>query len=348
MTTIIIIGAGLGGLAAALRLRNHGFEVLVLEKQSRVGGRSNLIEERGFRVDIGPTILVMKSMFEETYRAIGRDFDERIKLVRLDPHYRIYYNVRNYDRITDLANPMAALRMIQTSAYRNLYGQVSRFFHTDKLRKAFSFHSMFLGLSPFESPAMYSMITYADLTGGMYYPMGGIYSIIEDMIRIAAETGVQIRTEAAVEEILIENGRAVGVRLASGEQLRADIIVSNADLPYTYRSFQAHIDWESAAPVVRERLLKRLEKIVDPEIRRHIVWERDYRPADWQHDVNAVHGTAFGSLSHHFFQSAYFRPHNKAHDIEGLYFVGQGTYPGIGTPMVLISARLLAERLTQA
>lgn len=91
MTTIIIIGAGLGGLAAALRLRYHGFEVLVLEKQSRVGGRSNLIEERGFRVDIGPTILVMKSMFEETYRAIGRDFDERIKLVRLDPSYRIYY-----------------------------------------------------------------------------------------------------------------------------------------------------------------------------------------------------------------------------------------------------------------
>jgi phytoene desaturase len=303
---------------------------------------------------------------------------------------------------------------------------------------------MFLGLSPFESLAMYSMITYADLAGGMYYPMGGIYSIIEDMTRIAAETGVRIRTEAAVEEILIENGRAVGVRLASGEQLRADIIVSNADLPYTYRSLipsryrkaypdsridkmnyscsgyilflgldktypnmrhqalyfsgdyranldaifrdgilpeepsfhlnnptvtdpgaappghsllyvlapmpnlQAHIDWESAAPTVREKLLKRLEKIVDPEIRRHIVWERDYRPADWQHDMNAVHGTAFGSLSHGFFQSSYFRPHNKARDIDRLYFVGQGTYPGIGTPMVLVSARLLVERLTQA
>jgi phytoene desaturase len=491
MTSIILIGAGLGGLAAALRLRHHGFDVLVLEKQSRVGGRSNLIEERGFRADTGPTILVMKPMFEETYRAIGRDFEERVKLVRLDPNYRIYFHdgthldllssmpelsaeveriepggterlfrfigegakkyelgmdfvERNYDRITDLANPTAALRLIQTSAYRNLYGQVSRFFHTDELRKAFSFHSMFLGLSPFESLAMYSMITYADLVGGMYYPLGGIYSIIEDMARIAAETGVQIRTEAAVEEILIENGRAVGVRLASGEELRADIIVSNADLPYTYRSLipsrhrkvysdarlermkyscsgyilllgldktypnmrhqalyfsgdyrgnldaifrdgilpdepsfhlnnptitdpgaappghsllyvlapmpnlQAHIDWESAAPIVREKLLKRLEKIVDPEIRRHIVWERDYRPTDWLKDVNAVHGTAFGSLSHGFFQSSYFRPHNKARDIERLYFVGQGTYPGVGTPMVLISARLLAERLMQA
>lgn len=59
-----------------------------------------------------------------------------------------------------------------------------------------------------------------------------------------------------------------------------------------------------------------------------------------------VHGTAFGSLSHHFRQSAYFRPHNVSGDLPGLYFVGQGTYPGIGMPMVLISASLVAERLT--
>ena len=56
---------------------------------------------------------------------------------------------------------------------------------------------------------------------------------------------------------------------------------------------------------------------------------------------------AFGSLSHSFFQSAYFRPHNVARDIPGLYVVGQGTYPGIGMPMVMLSARLLAERLAQ-
>jgi phytoene desaturase len=96
---------------------------------------------------------------------------------------------------------------------------------------------------------------------------------------------------------------------------------------------------------VREKLLRQLERIVDPELREHIVWERDYRPTDWESDINAVYGTAFGSLAHGFLQSSYFRPHNKARDIENLYFVGQGTYPGIGMPMVMISARLLAERL---
>jgi phytoene desaturase len=112
-------------------------------------------------------------------------------------------------------------------------------------------------------------------------------------------------------------------------------------------NLEANIDWDSAAPKVREQLLVQLEKLIDPDLRRHIVWERQYTPVDFQNDINAVHGTAFGSLSQGFFQSAYFRPHNKARDIEGLYFVGQGTYPGIGMPMVLISARLVTERIVQ-
>ncbi len=488
MKSVIIIGAGMGGLAAALRLRHMGFDVTVIEKQKRPGGRSNVLQEQGFRVDIGPTILVMKDTFEETYRAIGQDINRRIKFAPLDPNYRIYYHdgtyidlynsmaklaaecervepgvttrlfrfigdsarkyelgmdfvARNYDRITDLANPSAALRLIQTGAYQNLFAQVGSYFKTDKLRKAFSFHSMFLGLSPFDALAMYSLITYADLVEGMQFPMGGIYSIVEDMVKLAGEMGVTLRTGTPVEEIIVEGGRARGVRLAGGEVVRADIVVSNADLVYTYKklvpaqyrriytdarldrmeyacsgyllylgvdktyphmrhqalyfsedyranldaifrtktlpedpsfhlnnptitdpslappghsalyllapmpNLQGNVNWDEAAPVVREKLLRQLERLVDPDIRKHIVWERQYRPTDWLHDINAPYGVAFGSLSHGFFQSSYFRPHNVARDIPGLYFVGQGTYPGIGMPMVMLSARLLAERL---
>ena len=80
---------------------------------------------------------------------------------------------------------------------------------------------------------------------------------------------------------------------------------------------QGNVDWDQAAPVVREKLLQGLERLVDPDIRRHIVWEREYRPADWERDINAPYGVAFGSLSHGFFQSSYFRPHNVARDIPG-------------------------------
>jgi len=486
----VIIGAGMGGLATALRLRRRGWEVIVLEKQPRPGGRSNLLQENGFRADTGPTILVMKAAFEEFYRDIQHDLHQRLRLVQLDPNYRIYYHdgsfidlysnmallaqevekvrpgsaqrlfrflgesakkyelgmefvERNYDHITDLANPRAALRLWQTQAHQNLYRQVSRFFEfDDKLTKAFSFHSMFLGLSPMDALAMYSLITYADLALGMWFPMGGIYSIIEDMLDLCQEMGVELRTNAAVEEICIDSGRVTGARLNNGEVVKSDIVVSNADLPYTYHhlvpsryrkrysdsklskmdyacsgfilflgvdrvyhnvrhqalyfsedyranleaifktkrlpddpsfhlniptvtdpslappghsliyvlapmpNLQADINWDEAAPHLREVLLNRLEQILDPELRRHIVWEHSYRPIDWLTDINATYGTAFGSLSHRFFQSSYFRPHNKADGIRGLYFVGQGTYPGIGMPMVMISSRLVTQRIS--
>jgi phytoene desaturase len=491
MKHVAIIGAGMGGLATALRLRHLGYRVTVLEKQGRPGGRSNVMEEQGFRVDTGPTILVMKSTFEEMYRSIGQDIDARLEFVQLDPNYRVYFHddthidlysnmarlaqevdkvepgsaerlfrfigegakkyelgmdfvTRNYDRITDLANPEAGLRLLQTKAHHNLYRQVSEFFnHNDKLSKAFSFHSMFLGLSPFDALAMYSLITYADLALGMWYPRGGVYRIVEDMLSLAEEMDVTIRTHSPVDEILVTESRVTGVRLESGEKVQADLVVSNADLPYTYRklipeqhrkdypdrrlermdyacsgyilylgldrtysqaqhqalyfsedyqanldaifktktlpaepsfhlniptvtdaslappghslvyilapmpNLEANIDWDQAAPVVRDKLLAQLERILDPEIREHIIWERDYRPTDWLKDINAVHGTAFGSLSQGFFQSSYFRPHNRARDIDGLYFVGQGTYPGIGMPMVMISSRLVTERIVE-
>jgi phytoene desaturase len=112
-------------------------------------------------------------------------------------------------------------------------------------------------------------------------------------------------------------------------------------------NLQGKNDWDAAIPAIREKLYRQLERIVDPDIRKHVVWERQYRPTDWETDINAPYGVAFGSLSQGFFQSSYFRPHNKARDIQGLYFVGQATYPGIGMPMVLLSARLLQDRLAK-
>lgn len=490
MTSAIVIGAGMGGLATALRLQKQGFQVQVFEKQARPGGRSYVIEEAGFRVDRGPTILVMKSAFEATYQALGYRLDERLEMTQLDPNYRIYFHdntfldlynnmrllaeevekieagstenlyrflgsaakkyalgmdfvSRNYDRITDLANPSAALKLLNTASYEKLYRQVSKFFQSDKLRKAFSFHSMFLGLSPYESLAMYTLITYADLVLGMWYPKGGIYSIIEDFLRIADEIGVEIHTNSPIAQIIVKDGKACGVRLESGKEVLADMVISNADLPYTYQCLVApeyrrqytdrklqrmkyscsgyllylgvnktypnarhqglyfaedyrrnldsifvhktlpddpsfhlnvptvtdsslapeghsviyllapmpnltgDVDWQTAAPIVRNQLLDKLETLIDPAIRDHIVWEKSYTPLDFQTDMNAMYGTAFGSLSQGLFQSAYFRPHNKAHDIQNLYFVGQGTYPGIGMPMVLISAGLVTERVMQ-
>ena len=80
MKNVIIIGAGMGGLATALRLRHRGYEVKVLEKNPRPGGRCNVLEESGFRIDTGPTILVMKDMFEEKREQINKGKKPKISM----------------------------------------------------------------------------------------------------------------------------------------------------------------------------------------------------------------------------------------------------------------------------
>jgi phytoene dehydrogenase-like protein len=95
---------------------------------------------------------------------------------------------------------------------------------------------MYLGLSPFEALATYSLLQYTELARGVWFPMGGLYRVIESFVEIAEANGVQFRYKAPVREIEIVDGRAQGVVLENGERVRADLVVANADLPYVYRA----------------------------------------------------------------------------------------------------------------
>ncbi len=122
MRHVVIIGSGMGGLATALRLRHQGFRVTVLEKQARPGGRSNVLSENGFRVDTGPTILVMKDAFEELYRSIGQDLNQRLSLVQLDPNYRIYYHDGTHlDLYSNMAQLAQEVEKVQPGSAERLF-----------------------------------------------------------------------------------------------------------------------------------------------------------------------------------------------------------------------------------
>jgi phytoene dehydrogenase-like protein len=113
---------------------------------------------------------------------------------------------------------------------------VGRFVRDERLRDALTFQSLYLGLSPYESMAIYSLLPYTEIAGGLYYPMGGVHRLSAALAQLAEELGAQVRYGARVSRIERSAGRATGVLLEDGTRVAADVVVSNADLPYTYAS----------------------------------------------------------------------------------------------------------------
>ena len=125
--------------------------------------------------------------------------------------------------------------LVALGGHRSVYGLVSSYIKDPRLRIALSFHPLFVGGNPFDTTAVYCMITHFERRWGVHFPMGGTGALARGLVGLIEGQGGSIRYHAEVEEILVENGAARGVRLASGEVIAADIVVSNADAAYTYR-----------------------------------------------------------------------------------------------------------------
>jgi len=142
---------------------------------------------------------------------------------------------RDFERAKDFFGLRNLRLLLKTKAVNNYYRSVSKYFTTEKLRQAFSLQTMYLGLSPFEAPAVYSLLPYTELAeDGLWFPEGGMYSLIEAMERLATELGVRFHMNSPVQSIVVTKGRAHGIRVNGGET-EADAVLANADLPYVYR-----------------------------------------------------------------------------------------------------------------
>ncbi|HEU5169857.1 MAG TPA: phytoene desaturase family protein [Gemmatimonadales bacterium] len=481
--TAVVIGAGLGGLAAAARLAHAGFSVTVLERHEVPGGRAGLWESEGFRFDTGPSLVLMVEYWRQLFEGLGRRLEDYVSLVQLDPSYRIHYPdgstlevtsrlnrlLENLERVEPGVTPrfleflarsgelyrkglafvdrnmhapraMFSLQhlsmLLGTGALGGLRAMVGRYVRDERLRGALTFQSLYLGLSPYDSLAVYSLLPYTEIAGGLYYPMGGMHRLVLALDRLARELGAEIRYGAAAARIERSTRRAAGVRLEDGSRVAADVVVANSDLPYTYETllgekypgidrmdfscsavlmylgvrrrypgllhhnlvvpsgmreacddiFRRHrmpddppfyvcapsrtdpevapagceavfvlvlapsqhpaspVDWSIEGPRVEARMLERLERFGLEELRRHLVTKRVVTPDDFTRQFGNVRGEAFG-LAHGFRQIGWLRPHNRHSRLDNLYFVGQSTHPGCGLPMVLISARCVAERI---
>ncbi len=137
-----------------------------------------------------------------------------------------------FSRFSDMLR--VAPDLVRLKAYRSVHALVARFVRDDRLRRALSFHPLFVGGDPFHASSLYALIAWLERRWGVHYAMGGVGRLVEGLAGLVRAQGGAVRLCADVDRILVEDGRAVGVRLASGEPMPADIVVSNADSAFTY------------------------------------------------------------------------------------------------------------------
>lgn len=479
---VVVIGSGLGGLAAAIRLQARGFRVIVVEKRDQPGGRAYVYREAGFTFDAGPTVVTAPFLLEELFALGGRRMTDHLTLMPVDPFYRVRFadgrifdysgdpermaaevrrfnpaDVDGYHRFIleaqrifkvgfeDLADvPFSRARdmlrivpaMIRLGSYRSVHALVARHVKDEALRQVLSFHPLLVGGNPFTTTSIYALIAFLERKWGVWFARGGTGAIVSALVDLLHALGGELELSTEVEQILVERGRATGVRLNGGRTLPADVVVSNGDVAFTYKrlidprarrkytdrridrmrfsmglvvayfgtrrlypelahhtillgpryralledifdhkkladdfSLYLHaptrtdptlappgheafyvlapvphldgaIDWSTEGERYRDKIYSHLEATLLPGLSDSMVISRMITPVTFRDELNAEKGSAF-SIQPLLRQSAYFRPHNRSEDVEGLYFVGAGTHPGAGIPGVLSSAKVV-------
>lgn len=278
----VVVGAGLGGLSAAIRLQAAGHRVTIVEGRPEIGGRAYQLRDGGYTWDMGPSLVTMPWLLDELYALAGTTTAEQVTLRELDPAYRIRWSNddRHFDFVTDrdrmlgeigkfsgtdagryddfmaaskaiheqgilvagrqaFLEPVSFAKLVPTmlklDAIRSLRGFVGKYFSDERVRMVFDFHSLFIGGDPWRVPAIYTALSYLQVADGVWYTDGGVYSIVKSLGNLVTAGGGTILTGRRVAAIENTDGRVTGVRLADGERIEADLVVSNADATMTRR-----------------------------------------------------------------------------------------------------------------
>ncbi len=343
-----------------------------------------------------------------------------------------------FDRLSDMLR--ITPQMLKLKSYRTVFGLVSSFIRDERLRQAFTFQPLLVGGNPFDTTSIYLLIHWLERKWGVWFARGGTHSIVKALVQLLEEIDVETRLNCPVSEIEVKDGRAVAVRLESGERIECAAVVSNADPSWVYTKMidAAHrpshsdrriswrkpsmslfvayfgtkkrypdtkhhtillgprykgllddifhkkvladdfslylhaptqtdptlapagheafyvlspvpnqrsgIDWEQEGPRYLDKILTFLDQGELPGLKENLVSLSSVDPRYFAGPLRSVDGAAFG-IEPIFSQSAWFRYHNRAEDVQGLYFVGASTHPGAGVPGVLNSAKVMEKQM---
>jgi phytoene desaturase len=141
----------------------------------------------------------------------------------------------DFRKPTDFFKPSNLPLLYQVKPLKKHYANMANYFADPRLKAAFTFQDVYMGLSPFDAPATFSMMPYTELTHGVWYPYGGMYQIVEAIESLARNAGVEFSFNTAVERIDLNGRRSHGV-MVDGQLMEADAVLANADLPYVMQN----------------------------------------------------------------------------------------------------------------
>jgi phytoene desaturase len=339
---IVIIGAGFGGLSAAAYLAKAGYKVTVVEKNSMPGGRAQVLSDKGYVFDMGPSWYMMPDVFDEFFADFDKSHEQYYKLIKLDPAYKVitsnksfdvntypeakklfsssdeqarfdyFYKVskKNYEIVRDdlLLKPMIkysevldpkVLKFLSSyDMYRSYTKRIESITSDPDLQHTLEFMSVFMGGSPDQIPAIYSLLSYVDMGLGVSYPKGGFGAVAKAFEQLCTELGVEFVYNQEVKSIEVDSGTAKSI-ITDKQKFPADIVIANADYHYVesklieskYRGYSEKY-WQKADLSPSALLLflgvnKKLDNLLHHNLFFDTDWEKHFvnmKKGNWSDD----------------------------------------------------------------
>jgi 1-hydroxycarotenoid 3,4-desaturase len=277
---VVVVGAGMGGLAAAIELATQGWQVQVFDAAPTVGGKMRQVRAGNGLVDAGPTVLTMRHVFEDLFARAGSRLARHVELEPMQILARHHWldgsqldlyadpeasaraiadfagaaEAKAFRRFLDHARtiwqtveepfvrsqrptPASILRgyglsalplLLKVDSRRSVWQALQSFFRDPRLVQLFGRYATYTGCSPFLAPATLNLVAWVE-TQGVWRVRGGMHALAAAMHELALGLDVRVHLSTPVAELLVESGRACGLRLASGELVRADAVVFAGD-----------------------------------------------------------------------------------------------------------------------
>lgn len=283
--TVAVVGAGIAGIASAIRLQKQGFQVTLFDANDGAGGKMNELKANGFRFDKGPTVLTKPEYVEELFELCGKNPTEHWNKIAVNPIFKYFFedgtvinsskdweafsteiaektkvskqsvltflkqaqtkyeltdevflqrSLHQFKNYLDWPTARGILNFGKVDVFRSMNTANSKQFADQKVVDIFNRYASYNGSNPYSAPATLNVIAHYEITLGTYFSKRGIYTIIQSLLALAEEIGVEVKLNCRVKELKHSNSRISAVKTDTTEY-PFDLVVSNVDVYNTYK-----------------------------------------------------------------------------------------------------------------